>query len=191
MLPEQYSHSFLNSITNPVWVIRPVTSFLWAVCLCVCMCVCVCARARTRACAHMHTYLVARSCTTVCDPMDCSPSGSSVHGIFHARILEWVAIASSRGSPWPRGWTQNISCISCITSLYDCATWEAPWFWVFLSIKLNSFQSFLPKSDNISIFVTGYQNGDLIISEELFRLKGLRAEKSQLRIEFVFAFLLQ
>ena len=38
---------------------------------------------------------VAQSCPTLCDPMDCSPSGSSVHGIFQARILEWVAISFS------------------------------------------------------------------------------------------------
>ena len=37
--------------------------------------------------------------------MDCSPPGSSVHGIFQARILEWVAMPSSRGSSWPRDWT--------------------------------------------------------------------------------------
>ena len=37
-------------------------------------------------------------CPTLCDPMDCSPSGSSVHGISQARILEWVAISFSRGS---------------------------------------------------------------------------------------------
>ena len=36
-----------------------------------------------------------KSCPTLCDPMDCSPPGSSVHGIFQARILEWVAISSS------------------------------------------------------------------------------------------------
>ena len=36
---------------------------------------------------------VAQSCPTPCDPMDCSPPGSSVHGIFQARILEWVAIS--------------------------------------------------------------------------------------------------
>ena len=41
--------------------------------------------------------LVAKLCPTLCDPMDCSPPGSSVHGIFHARILEWVAIFFSRG----------------------------------------------------------------------------------------------
>ena len=38
-----------------------------------------------------------QSCPTVCDPMDCSPPGSSVHGIFQARVLEWVAIAFSDG----------------------------------------------------------------------------------------------
>ena len=41
--------------------------------------------------------LVARSCPTLCNPMDCSPPGSSVHGISQARILEWVAISFS---PW-------------------------------------------------------------------------------------------
>ena len=39
-----------------------------------------------------------QSCPTLCDPMDCTLPGSSVHGIFKARILEWVAISSSRGS---------------------------------------------------------------------------------------------
>ena len=41
--------------------------------------------------------LVAQSCLTLCDPMDCSLPGSSAHGIFQARILEWVAISFSRG----------------------------------------------------------------------------------------------
>ena len=56
--------------------------------------------------------LVAQSHLTLCDPMDCSP-GSSVHGIILTRILEWVAISSSRGSSQPRGRT-HVSCISCI-----------------------------------------------------------------------------
>ena len=43
-----------------------------------------------------------------CDPMDCSPPGSSVHGISQSTILEWVTI-SSRGSSWPRDWT-HVSC---------------------------------------------------------------------------------
>ena len=45
-------------------------------------------------------------CLTLCNPMDCSLPGSSVHGIFQARILEWVAISSSRGSSQPRDQTQ-------------------------------------------------------------------------------------
>ena len=42
--------------------------------------------------------LVAQLCLTLCDPMDCSPPGSSVHGILQARILEWIAILFSPGS---------------------------------------------------------------------------------------------
>ena len=49
--------------------------------------------------------LVTQLCPTLCDPMDCSPPGSSVHGILQARILEWVAIPFSRGSSWPRDQT--------------------------------------------------------------------------------------
>ena len=45
-------------------------------------------------------------CPTPCDPMDCSLPGSSVHGIFQARVLEWVSISFSRGSSWPRDQTQ-------------------------------------------------------------------------------------
>ena len=48
---------------------------------------------------------VAQSCPTLCDPMDGSLPGSSVHGIFQARVLKWVAISFSRGSSWPRDWT--------------------------------------------------------------------------------------
>ena len=50
-------------------------------------------------------------CLTLCNPLDCSPPGSSVHGILQARILEWVAIPFSRGSSWPRDQTQ-VSCIA-------------------------------------------------------------------------------
>jgi len=50
---------------------------------------------------------VAQSCPTLCDPMDCSIPVSSVHGIFQARVLEWVAISFSRGSSWPRDWTRS------------------------------------------------------------------------------------
>ena len=62
----------------------------------------------------------------LCDPMDCSPPGSSVHGILQARILEWVAMPSSRRSSQPRDGT-HVSCVSCIGRriLYHCTTSEA------------------------------------------------------------------
>ena len=55
--------------------------------------------------------VVAQLCLTLCDPMDCSPLGYSVHGIIQARILEWVAIPFSRRSSQPRDRTQ-VSCIA-------------------------------------------------------------------------------
>ena len=54
-----------------------------------------------------------QSCPTLCDPMDCSLAGSFVHWIFQARILEWVAMSSSRGSSHPRDRT-HVSYVSCI-----------------------------------------------------------------------------
>ena len=50
--------------------------------------------------------LAAQLCPTFCDPIDCSLPGSSVHGIFQARVLEWVAFPFSRGSSRPRDQTQ-------------------------------------------------------------------------------------
>ena len=50
---------------------------------------------------------VSQLCSTLCDPMDCSQSGSSIYGISQARILEGVAIYSSRRSSWPRDWTPS------------------------------------------------------------------------------------
>ena len=47
-------------------------------------------------CACMHAKLL-QSCLTLCNPMDCSPPGTSVHEILQARILEWITMPSSRG----------------------------------------------------------------------------------------------
>ena len=73
-----------------------------------------------------HACSVAQSCLTLCNPMNCSPPGSSVHGIFQARILEQVAVSYSRDSFWPRDQT-HVFCVSCIGKqiLYHWATWEA------------------------------------------------------------------
>ena len=70
-------------------------NYFWKPTVCISVCLCV------------------QSCLTLWDPMDCSLPGSSVHGISQARILEWVAISSSRESFWPKHWT-HISCVSCI-----------------------------------------------------------------------------
>ena len=61
-------------------------------------------------------------------PHDCSPPGSSVHGILQARILEWVAISCSRGSSWTRDQT-HISSAHCTgrRMLYHCTTWGPIW----------------------------------------------------------------
>ena len=48
---------------------------------------------------------ISQLCLTICNPMDCSPPDSSLHGILQARILEWLAISFSRRSPGPRDWT--------------------------------------------------------------------------------------
>ena len=56
--------------------------------------------------------MLLQSCLTLCDPTDCSLPGSSVHGILQARILEWAAMPSSRGSSQPRDQT-CISYVSC------------------------------------------------------------------------------
>ena len=68
--------------------------------------------------------LVAQSCPTLCDPMDYSPPGSSVHGSLQVRIREWVAIPFSRGSSQPKDWTR----VSCLAGRFF-TTWtmrEAP-----------------------------------------------------------------
>ena len=77
----------------------------------------------------------AQSCPTLCDSMDCNPTGSSVSGIFQARVLEWVATSSSRGSSWPRDRT-TVSCVSCIGRqiLSHWTTWEAPMCKIYTSI---------------------------------------------------------
>ena len=79
---KQKDYIILSSLWNP-----PVDGFPARLCYC----------------------LVAKSCPTLCHPL--SPPGSSVHGIFQARILEWVAISFSRGSSRPRDWT-HVSCVS-------------------------------------------------------------------------------
>ena len=60
-------------------------------CVCVCLCVCVCVSVSVCVCVHACT----QSVLSFCDPMDCGPPDTFVHGIFQARTLEWVAISFS------------------------------------------------------------------------------------------------
>ena len=86
--------------------------------------------------------LVAQLWLTLCDPMDCSPPGSSVDGILQARILQWVAIPFSRASSRPRFWTR----VSCIGRqiLYHWATKY--------TAKVNLIQGEKPKTMHIEIY---------------------------------------
>ena len=67
------------------------------------------------------------SCLTLRHPMDFSPPGSSVLGILQARILEWVAMAFTRGSSWPRGWTCISKSVALTGGFFSTEpTWKAP-----------------------------------------------------------------
>ena len=97
------------------WVLCFVQLIYMSVCwyhiiLIMCMCMCICAQ----------------SCLALCNRMDYSPPGSSVHGVSQARILELVAISSFRGSSQSNDGIR-ISCISCIGKriLHHYTTWEA------------------------------------------------------------------
>ena len=94
-----------------------LTCFLSPVCF---ICICV----KSILSLLLYSTLLFSHQLTLCDPMDCSPPGSSVLGISQARILEWVAISFSRGSSWT-----HISCIGR-RMLYHWATREAhSWFY--------------------------------------------------------------
>ena len=84
-----------------------------------------------------HKYVLApQLCPTLCDPVDCSPPGSSVHGILQARILEWAANPLSRGSSLPRDRIQ----VSCIASR-------------FFTVRAIREAQFITYSASISMFV--------------------------------------
>ena len=69
---------------------------------------------------QMYVCSVVQSCPTFCDTLDYSPPGSSAHGIFQSRILEWVATSYSRGSSWSRDWVcLHSSSITSVTSFYS------------------------------------------------------------------------
>ena len=112
---------------------------------------------------RLHLYLccclVTKSCLNLCDPMDYSLPGSSVHGISQARILERVAVSFSRGSSWPRDWP-HISCIGrqiFFFFFYHWATKEA-------HIYIYSFSTPIPTSVRYS-----YASNPIIIPKLLLK----------------------
>ena len=81
----------LGQVTGRVWVERQSLTFK--------------KRKKRLFCSYVEWSEVTQLCPTLCDPMDWSLPGSSVHRILQARILEWIDIPFSRGSPRPKDWT--------------------------------------------------------------------------------------
>ena len=121
---------------------------------------------------------VAHLCLTLCDPMDCSLPGSSIHEIFQARVLEWVAISFSRGSSQPRNRTQD----SCIASRHftTWATREATepgikW-WAVLCWGPESLLRKRTKEMLELTFQPGYWKIEVSIKEQRFSLESSQRE---------------
>ena len=87
-----------------------------------------------------------QSCPTLCHPMNCSPPGSSFHGVLQARVLEWVAVPSSRGSSPPRDQT-CISYVSCIGRQSCFFATNATWQTCMGAQKAQNSQSNLEKEN--------------------------------------------
>jgi len=82
--------------------------------------------------APICAWVVAQSCAPLCDPLDCSPPGSSVQGISQARLLEWVAIFLLQGiSPAQRLNPCLLCILHCRLSLYLLSHWGSPWAPIF------------------------------------------------------------
>ena len=78
-----------------------------------------------RLCACMRACSATQPCLTLCDPMDCSPPGSSVHGTSQVRILEWVTFPPPGDLPDPRSNLHLLHLLHCMWILYHWATKEA------------------------------------------------------------------
>ena len=99
-LPQSWLQLVLHPAQHFSWCTLPISwGFVWTVGLCV----------------HAQSLQL---CPALCDPVDCSPPGSSVPGILQSRIWEWVAFSNSRGSSQPRDQTCVVSCIFCISGRF-------------------------------------------------------------------------
>ena len=118
--------------------------------------------------------MCAKLCLTLCDPMDCSPPDSSVHGILQARILEWVAISFSKGSSWPRQGSNPVSYASCIgrqVTIYN----ESPYILGWPKSLFSIFLTILWKNPN-KVFAQPNISNWLCFSEEL--IQGLTVKRA-------------
>ena len=117
--------------------------------------------------------LVAKSCPALCNPMDCSPPGSSCLWDFPARILEWVAISFSRGSSWPGGWVGELRTYFFALSLCSLIWLSSEFLWSSLSgekrelpsafLKLGKIQGFLCVS--FGYFSATFSPSSLLLEE--------------------------
>ena len=83
-------------------------------------------------CVHAKSL---QPCPTLCNPMDCSPKGSSVHGILQARKLEWVVVPFSRGSSWPGIEPTCLMFPAFVGGFFTTrASWQVQWY------RLTDFQ---------------------------------------------------
>ena len=106
--------------------------------------------------------LPAQSCPTLCDPLGCNLPGASVRGILQARLLEGVAISSSRGSSWPRD-QSRVFCVSCTGRqiLYHGATGED----LYHAHHIFQMFSFMEKSEK--------QTGFSILCEDKYHVENI------------------
>ena len=106
---------------------------------------------------------VTQSWPTLCNPMGCSPPCSSVHGIFQARVLEWVAISFSRGSSQPRDRTQ----ISCVAGRRFTA-WAIREAWSKWSKRITKISQKQSIFETLNIFcISGIKHGINRFNEDL------------------------
>ena len=124
--------------------------------------------------AIQYVCSVAHSCPTLCNPMDCSPPGSSVHWILQVRILEWVAMPSSRVSSQPRGWTQVSHIAGGFFTIWASSYTLGPWLSVHFILGMHVIGSLCPTSSQVFLKAT-------LVSLPAFRkLDEHRAECSEM-----------
>ena len=137
--------------------------------------------------------MYAQSCPTLCEPRDCNPPGSIVHRIFQAKILEWVAISSSRGSSWPRGRT-GLSCISCIVRqiLYYWHHLRSPFLVHFYSVvnMIHQLNKFHLNTYSLVRFPGGSDGKDSACNagnqSSMLRLGGFPGEEKGILLQYSF-----